>query len=571
MPNIVDYVRANRSSFSQMPVNQVDSLVFCQIAYWRIGETFHDAIMPEGRLLRDFFQAEHLDSLFGGLRDPEQNNELVAALAASPRFREVVACLYVNDVDSAQEKQFSAVCFKLPGAAPAAGEAFADGVAFAEGELSGSTAGRGEALFAAFRGTDSSLAGWREDFNLAIEYPIPAQTEAVRFLKRCAVFSGPLYAGGHSKGGNLATYAALSCGHPVSDRVLAVFDHDGPGFSEQVVSSPEFKALEGRVRKTVPQQSVVGMLFDTVADYQVVKSSGVGILQHDPYTWQVDVSACDFSETEHISSSAQRNKRTLDEWIDSMDDEERSQFIAAAFEVLGAGGSSTVNLGNPQAAASAAGAFLRSDAQTRSALVNTLGAFVRAAAGSQESDDSQAPAQESAGKQTGVQDAAEDFASSAADVGSDSGASSASGAEDGSFKVIRGGKRKIPAAAARSGVSTAADAATSAKRAARDRAGDTPEDIANEITLAAARMMARAQENYRRANAGKNPLIEPRLKKDEDKNPQGSKDLATQDGAGSQDGAHAATQNESAAHNSANPREGERFHTGGSNEDEGDN
>ena len=352
---IVDYVERTFVSFSDLPVNEVDSLAFCQLAYLRIGETFPDATTGEGRLLRDLFQAESLERLYGGLRDPKLNARLIAAFASSPRFREVRVCRYVNDVDADRGIQFSATCFLLP---------------------NGDT-------FVAFRGTDMTIVGWKEDFNLAVSYPVPAQIESLAYLLECAkATTGNLFVGGHSKGGNLATYCSMNAPAKVHDRIVRVFDHDGPGFYEEVVESDAFVALIPKVSKTVPQLSVFGQLFETVPVMKVVQSNGIGtLMQHDPYTWLVDVENASFVDRGKLDAAADYGRRTLDDWLRSMDADERERFIEAFFLVCSSGGAT--GFGEGEKVATPIDAFktiIGSDEKVRAALYDGFGKRLHAAA-----------------------------------------------------------------------------------------------------------------------------------------------------------------------------------------------
>lgn len=127
----------------------------------------------------------------------------MTALAASPRFRNIQMLGYTEQFDAAEEKQFAAVCFQITP----------------------------DLCYIAFRGTDSTLVGWKEDFNMAFKCPVPSQKTAVRYLTDAARHCrGKILVGGHSKGGNLAVYAAVKCSEDIQKRIERVYSHDGPGF-----------------------------------------------------------------------------------------------------------------------------------------------------------------------------------------------------------------------------------------------------------------------------------------------------------------------------------------------------
>lgn len=312
MQTIIDYVEHELRPFSAYPLNPVDSLVLSELSYLCIGEAFPETSSRDSRVtLRDLFVREKIPVLFDSLLSTAHPDALLAGVASSPRFRDVRVTRYVNEVEEQREKQFSAVTFLLPGGAS----------------------------YIAYRGTDSSLVGWKENFNMAFMAPVPAQSAACRYIEHAmADLEGPVYAGGHSKGGNLAVYAAASCGSRLQDRIACAFNHDGPGFNEELFDSPGFVRVERRLNKTVPQESLIGMLLETHEDYSVVASSGKGLLQHDPFTWEVLVEKGDFRYVEHIERGATTTNEVLNDWISSMNARQREAFVDALYRVIKSSG-----------------------------------------------------------------------------------------------------------------------------------------------------------------------------------------------------------------------------------------
>ena len=168
----------------------------------------------------------------------------------------------------------------------------------------------------------------------------------------------------------------------VSDRIVRVFDHDGPGFYEEVVESDAFVALISKVSKTVPQLSVFGQLFETVPVMKVVQSNGIGaLMQHDPYTWLVDVENASFVDRGKLDAAADYGRRTLDDWLRSMDADERERFIEAFFLVCSSGGAT--GFGEGEKVATPIDAFktiIGSDEKVRAALHDGFGKLLHAAA-----------------------------------------------------------------------------------------------------------------------------------------------------------------------------------------------
>lgn len=315
--NILDYVKNTTRTFEEMPLNPVDSLVLSQLSYARLEfaepkpENLPDRLR-RGVTVADFFRNEWFEKIFcDGISDSDNMN-LMAYAVASRRYRNLKIRDIVGDFDKSSEKQFGAMIFRL--------DANTD--------------------FVAFRGTDGSMLGWKEDFNLSFMNEVPSQSEAVEYLERNY---GPgnrkgrnrrFYVGGHSKGGNLAVYAALMCSPEVRSRILRAYSLDGPGFRDEVQEELDRiqEKSEVAITKLVPRTSVVGMMMQNSSDYQVVQSDAIGIMQHFSYSWQVQDS--DFIYLEEIDTGGKYMNRTVHDWLQSVPDEKRKVFINSLFDVL---------------------------------------------------------------------------------------------------------------------------------------------------------------------------------------------------------------------------------------------
>ncbi|MDD6189907.1 MAG: DUF2974 domain-containing protein, partial [Clostridiales bacterium] len=181
MASIIEYVEQELHTLNEKPFTEVDSLVLSQLSYLRMGSLVPGLGRPGGIPLAGLLKAEYFDRIFHHVRAPEQNKRLLVAACASPRFRNLVLCDYVEERDTVEEKEFSAVTFLM---------------------------GDGR-RYLAFRGTGADLVGWKEDFNMAFKTPVPAQKAALEYVAHAARVSRDiLLLGGHSKGGNLAAYSA---------------------------------------------------------------------------------------------------------------------------------------------------------------------------------------------------------------------------------------------------------------------------------------------------------------------------------------------------------------------------
>ncbi len=312
--NVVDYARAQRETFEERGVCRVDSLVFSILAYAHIPSEVVQASTGEGIAVRELCAAPFLGTLCARMYDPQSSMELLTALAESPRFRDVRVSCFAHHTDERAEKQFAAMTLAI---SP-------------------------REAYVAFRGTDNTLVGWKEDFNMSFQTAVPSQLEAVSYLNDVArVAPGRLWCGGHSKGGNLAVYASMMCNAEVQGRIERCFSHDGPGFSATTMADPRWNHALSVVDKTIPQSSVVGMVFERQEqDFTVVHSRGTGLSQHDPYRWEV--SGCDFVYDKRLDVSATVLDWSVNSWLANATAEERERFVDAVFGVIAASGEDTM-------------------------------------------------------------------------------------------------------------------------------------------------------------------------------------------------------------------------------------
>lgn len=313
MRNMVDYTENEMNRLEKKALNPVDSLILSQLSYMRF-QSMIPALTDraESVKIRDLLQAEHFDTLFSGVWDSQSSKKLLFALAASPRFRDLGVNFYVDILDAGLEKQFAALtCFLNK-----------------------------KMMYVAFRGTDSSLTGWKEDFNMAFKSPVPSQQSAVRYLEEVASRRpGEIIVGGHSKGGNLAVYSAMNCSRAVQDRIVKIYSHDGPGFRDDVFHTEEFRRISDRIHKTIPQSSLIGMLLENQENYYVVESKSFGLLQHDPFSWVA--AEDDFRILRQLSVGTQYRNRTLNDWIAALSNEQREVFTDTLYAVLSSGDAAT--------------------------------------------------------------------------------------------------------------------------------------------------------------------------------------------------------------------------------------
>jgi hypothetical protein len=319
MATLFDYLQWRGDlEFSQDGLNEVDSLIFSNLAYLRldgiVSTEITDSPIPLAQIAEHFSKTDptHPDS--SNYYYPEKINKLLRETANTKRFKEVHLLAYMNRLDYKCSNQFSAVVFTLGN----------------------------DHSYIAFRGTDNSIAGWKENFLMSFTEEVLAQKQAVSYVNHIAnQLDGTFYLGGHSKGGNLAVYAGANVKPEVQDRILKIFSNDGPGFLASVVESEGYKKISHKVKSIIPKSSVVGMLLDTSKNFEVVDSTGHGIFQHDSFLWQVK--GAQFIYEDELSKNSRNIDNTLRLWLDKLSLEQREQFFDALFEIIEETGAHTLD------------------------------------------------------------------------------------------------------------------------------------------------------------------------------------------------------------------------------------
>ena len=230
---------------------------------------------------------------------------LLVKASKSRRFGLCAPICYVNKICDTEEKQFSAIALLLES---------------------------GDVMIA-FRGTDDTLVGWKENFNMSFIYPVPAQKEAVAFLEYVAErTSGKIYLAGHSKGGNLAVYAGVKAKREIQSRIERIYSNDAPGFDAAFISGADYRLMSDKIFTFLPQSSIVGMLLEHEERYTVIKSKSAGILQHDGFSWEVMGNK--FIHLDSISGNSRVLDKNMKNLLSGMTRESRERFIDSIFEAL---------------------------------------------------------------------------------------------------------------------------------------------------------------------------------------------------------------------------------------------
>lgn len=289
MENFLDYLKNRSESFNEVSFNIVDSLVLAYLSYLHFPNT----------------KTKIKDLNISKTAKTEKNKEFIKRVITSNRYRDIELCFFIEDTNNLIEKQFSAVTFLLPN----------------------------NTMYISFRGTDSTLTGWKEDFNMSFMLPVPAQKEALNYVEKITrLVPRKLYIGGHSKGGNLAVYAGCNLNEELSARIIKIYSHDGPGFLKEFLTTSNYKSMKEKIEKVVPSSSIIGMLLYTNEHYMVIKSSAKGILEHDPFSCLVKDN--NFIILKELSDGTAYTNKVINDFISSLSKKEREIFIESLFTVL---------------------------------------------------------------------------------------------------------------------------------------------------------------------------------------------------------------------------------------------
>ena len=304
---LMDYLKwRNDVSLRAAPFNEIDNVVLSYLAYADFGELLHE---PKRRVsietcFKRFCEKHDMAEVRESKHFIERAPLLLEEMVRGARFRGTKVVHFREVFDKEKVQQFAALVFLLP-----------DGT-----------------RYVSFRGTDLSITGWKEDFLMSFTAETEGAKEAVSYLNEVAAcVEGDLILGGHSKGGNFAMFAAAFCDDAVKERILKVYNNDGPGFREEIVRSVAYRELLPKITNIVPQTSIIGRLLSNEAAHTVVKSTAAGIFQHDVTTWEVTKDKFVRTEPDAFSDFVEKSLGT---WLETMDDEARKSLVETVFSMI---------------------------------------------------------------------------------------------------------------------------------------------------------------------------------------------------------------------------------------------
>lgn len=319
MANIFTYLKKyGHLSFEELEFNEIDNLIFSQLVYINFTNVIPNKISKNDFILlkdasKKYFDIHNNDDSPIGLLVPDEILPMLKILPSYRRFSDLKLYGFIHDVNSVETKQFSSLAINI----------------------------KEKLYYIAFSGTDDTLTGWREDFNMGFMSFIPSQREALKYLnKYLNRLDGNFILGGHSKGGNLAIYSASKCISYKKKRIITIYNNDGPGLHKKMINSLGYKKIEDKIIRFVPESSIVGLLFNHTGSLNIIKSTQVGLYQHDAFSWEIENTK--FVTTKKISNENSLIIESLKSWFSKTTLEERKEFINSLFDILESTDASTL-------------------------------------------------------------------------------------------------------------------------------------------------------------------------------------------------------------------------------------
>ena len=308
MANINDYiVWRGDLTFDQSPMNEVDKMIFSRFSYLPFNEIKMKKEEKIGDIVKNFLNYKEKQFNIAG------DKPLCENLYNSNRFKDLIVTDFYMNNNLEEQEQFSAITIHLP-----------DG-----------------SIYISFCGTDNTLVGWKEDFNMSFMMHVPCQLEGVKYLTEIAKkYKGKIYLSGHSKGGNIAVYSAVYASEKIKDRIINVTNHEGPGFDQTIISKKEYKEIVDKIHTFIPQESVIGRLLEHEEKYKIIESTEKGIMQHDIYSWQV--LGTNIIEIGKLTNGSNLVDKTIRNYLKDTTVEQRKALVDIVYQMITATNASTM-------------------------------------------------------------------------------------------------------------------------------------------------------------------------------------------------------------------------------------
>lgn len=300
MSNINDYiVNYGNNDFNELPYNRIDDMIlarFSNLPFYKISlekkETIYSIFQKFKKLKSDEF-------LYKG------DETLIYNLGDCHRFKNMLVSNYEYKVDNINEKQFTAISIHIN-----------------ETEI-----------YISYGSTDDSLTGWKEDFNLGFMDKIPSQIDGTNYLKNLSnLYNKNIRLGGHSKGGNIAIVSACNVEKSIQNRMLSISNYDGPGVTKYIADSESYQNILNKIFTIIPQNSIIGRIFEHKENFSIIESIEKGIYQHDIYSWQI--SGTSIVALNSCTKFSENFNEIFTDFLDKTNILERKIFVNALFTLI---------------------------------------------------------------------------------------------------------------------------------------------------------------------------------------------------------------------------------------------
>ena len=363
MANVVDYLHWRGDlTFDNDPFNNVDNLILSILSYMGFG-----GVVPSERSEKRVQLGDACAKILKKLKnDPSLiagfsrvDGTFLEALVDAPRFANIELGRYVDRINVEKSLQFAAFTAYLP-----------------TGQM-----------FVSFRGTDGTLVGWRENLNLSFQVTSADKSAALYLEKRIrehlvegnSSTCANVMVGGHSKGGNLAAYAATVCPKELLDTIDRVWSNDGPNMCPELLHTTAHQVLGDKYIRILPEFSVVGMIFDDpTVPKLIVKSSETGMMAHDGVSWQVMRNTFEFADDFQLE--CKKINEAFSAWYKDLPLSEREHFTNELFDALSTGGAIYFSdiISSPANLQPVVTALTKTEKQTKEIFFDLLSSLVNA-------------------------------------------------------------------------------------------------------------------------------------------------------------------------------------------------
>ena len=310
MSNIIDYIKLKRDiPLEKSALNEIDNLILARISYLPFEKINLNKKDTFSNLRKQFLNLKKEDYI------QYEDIMLIEQLSRSKRFKDLILSDFFQKIDLLEEQQFAAITIKL-----------------SKNEV-----------FVSYRGTDSTIVGWKEDFNMSFMINVPSQIEGVKYLVQIAKkypFK-KIRMGGHSKGGNIAVYSGAFVNNKIRNRIIEITNADGPGFDSSIINKNEFIEMVDKIHTLIPQSSIIGRVLEHEEKYEIVKSIQKGIMQHDIYSWEVEENK--FVRISEMTNGSEVINKIIRDWLKHTTIEQRRNFVNIIYDALSTTNITSVN------------------------------------------------------------------------------------------------------------------------------------------------------------------------------------------------------------------------------------